>query len=184
MPILDSTSMCLPKPPIDLNSFAVWQSLLAAIIGGLLALAGTFAAKYWERRQECRALKAAFGAEIEAILTIAEIRKHLALAQMLVAAWKNGQDVLPKMYGKPPEVDLVYAKNVDKIGMLGKDAADVVLFYTKLAAVRTHLRAICEGHLSELEVPDRINFVQQAIDLWSDTKPEAEILVARLKAGV
>jgi hypothetical protein len=49
----------------------------------------------------------------------------------LLAKWRNGEDYVPKMYAfeddKMPE-DPVYRGNVDKIGLLGTDAADTSSF--------------------------------------------------------
>ncbi|HEY1160319.1 MAG TPA: hypothetical protein VGE83_06795 [Terracidiphilus sp.] len=167
-------------PTLDPSNLAAWQTLLAAIVGGVLTFGGAFAAKFWEHRQQRLALRAAFGAEIDALLKISEIRKHEALAENLLGSWKRGEDVVPTMFGSPPQSDPVFANNVDKIGLLGSDASEVVLFYTKLAAVRVHLRLMCEGGLRSMTLPQRIDFVEQAFSIWREAKPSAEELVARL----
>jgi hypothetical protein len=81
-----------PFPTPAPDTLAAWQTLLAAIVGGVLAFGGAFAAKFWEHRQQRLALRAAFGAEIDAILKISEIRKHETLAESLLDAWKRGED--------------------------------------------------------------------------------------------
>jgi hypothetical protein len=167
-------------PTLDPSNLAAWQTLLAAIVGGVFTFGGAFAAKFWEHRQQRLALRAAFGAEIDALLKISEIRKHQSNAENLVAAWKGGEDFLPMMFGSPPESDPVYANNVDKIGLLGNDAAEVVLFYTKLNAVRVHLKLICDGDLKAMTLQQRIDWVEQGLEIWREAKPRAEELVARL----
>jgi hypothetical protein len=169
-----------PSPTPDPNTFMAWQSLVGTIVGAVLALGGGFGANWLEHRRQRRALRAAFGAEIDAILKISEIRKHEILAEILLNAWKRGQDNVPLMFGSPPQSDPVFANNVDKIGLLGSDASEVVLFYTKLAAVRVHLKVMCEGGLTPMTLPQRIEFVEQALTIWRDTRPKAEELVARL----
>jgi hypothetical protein len=167
-------------PTPDPNTIAAWQTLGAAIVGGVLSFGGAFAAKFWERRQQRLALRAAFGAEIDALLKITEIRKHETFAENLLNAWKKGEDVVPMMFGSPPQSDPVFANNVDKIGLLGRDASEVVLFYTKLAAARVHLKLMCDGGLKSMTLPQRIEFVEQAVTIWREAKPRAEKLVSRL----
>ena len=167
-------------PNLDPSNLAAWQTLLAAIVGGLFAFGGAFAAKSREHRQQRLALRAAFGAEIDALLKISEIRKHQSNAESLLAIWRRGEDFLPMMFGSPSESDPVYANNVDKIGLLGNDAAEVVLFYTKLNAVRVHLKLICDGGLKAMTVQQRIDWVEQGLEIWREAKPRAEELVARL----
>jgi hypothetical protein len=167
-------------PTLDPSNLAAWQTLLATIVGGVLTFWGALAAKFWEHRQQRLALRAAFGAEIDALLKISEIRKHQSNAENLVAAWRGGEDVLPRMFGSIPESDPVYANNVDKIGLLGNDAAEVVLFYTKLNAVRVHLKLICDGGLKAMTLQQRIDWVEQGLKIWREAKPRAEELVARL----
>ena len=173
-----------PTPPLDPSNLAAWQTLLAAVVGGAIAFGGAFAAKSWEHRQQRLALRAAFGAEIDALLKISEIRKHQSNAENLVAAWKAGEDVLPMMFGSLPESDPVYAKNIDKIGLLGNDAAEVVLFYTKLNAVRVHLRLILDGGLKAMTLQQRIDWVEQGLEIWREAKPRAEELAAKLTRTV
>jgi hypothetical protein len=74
----------------------------------------------------------------------------------------------------------VYANNADKIGLLGNDASEVVLFYAKLSAVRVHLKVICDGGLKPMALPQRIDFVEQALLIWREARPRAEKLVAKL----
>jgi hypothetical protein len=152
-------------------------------VGGFFAVGIAFAAKFLEHKQQRLALRAAFGAEIGALLEIIEIRKHEAFAATLLDAWKRGENVDPPMFGSPPQSDPVFANNVDKIGLLGNDASEVVLFYTKLAAVRVHLKVMCEGGLKSMTLPQRIEFVEQAFRIWREAKPRAEELVARLSRG-
>jgi hypothetical protein len=76
-------------PTLAADKLAVWQPLFSTIVGGVLAFGGAFAAKYYEHRQQRLALRAAFGAEISALLKITEIRKHETVAGNLVAAWKR-----------------------------------------------------------------------------------------------
>jgi hypothetical protein len=168
-------------PTFDPSNLAAWQTLLAAIVGGIFAFGGAFAAKSWEHRQQRLALRAAFGAEIDALLKISEIRKHQTNAESLLAVWRRGEDFLPMMFGSPPESDPVYANNVDKIGLLGNDAAEVVLFYTKLNAVRVHLKFICDGGLKTMTLPQRIDWVEQGLEIWREAKPRAEELVTRFR---
>jgi hypothetical protein len=95
-------------------------------LGGGIAIVGSIAVKWWEEYRHRRALRAAFGAEINGILEIANARGHLRNAEEWLARWRRGEDHVPQLFtlddDKMPE-DPVYDKNVDKIGMLGTDAA-------------------------------------------------------------
>jgi len=84
------------------------------------------------------------------------------------------------MFGVPEDNDPVYNKNADKIGVLGSDASDVVLFYKLLKAIRVHLRATQDGRVKDMPIEQRINFVEQGLSLWQQMLPLAENLVERL----
>lgn len=150
------------------------------LLGGVVVLLGTVGVRLWEEWRQRIALRAAFGAEIEGLLIIAELRGHVVNAKAWAARWKKGEDFVPKLFGTPPDEDPVFAKNVDKIGLLGSDAADVVLFYTLLKAIRVHLRALVGGSIKELAPAERAAFTEKGLELWARALPLAEGLVARL----
>jgi hypothetical protein len=157
---------------------------LGVVLGAGVALASTIAVKWWEEGRRRRALRAAFRAEIDALLKIAEVRRHEANAEAWLAKWRSGEDYAPQLFGlnddQMPE-DPVYKANVDKIGMLGADAADVVLFYTNLTAVRINLRVFVTGQIKDFTIEKRIGWVEAALAIWRPTKVLGRSLVERLQ---
>jgi hypothetical protein len=113
-------------------------------------------------------LRAAFGAEINGILEIADARRHVANFEEWLARWCCGEDDVPQPFtldgDKMPE-DRVYNNNADNIGMLGADAADVVLFYTRLTAVRISLRVFVTGQAKEFSNERRIAWVENTLTM-------------------
>jgi hypothetical protein len=166
-----------------LSGLAAWQALLAAVIGGLLAMVGTFAAKWWERRQEARAVRAAFAAEISALVEIARVRKHDETMRNWIERWEKGEDHKATFHGAPRERDPVFSKNVDKIGLLGDDAADVIKLYTQLEALRVQFRAIEDGRLDDFDFRRRIEYVKKALAIYEALIREAEPIARRLYGG-
>src|SRR5262249_28191285 len=162
--------------------------LLSVVVGGVVGVAGSVAtsltAKWWDERRQREELCAAFAAEIEALLKIVETRRHVANFEGWLRRWRNGEDDVPQMFwlndGKAPE-DLVYTKNVDKIGLLGADAADIVLFYTNLGAVRINLRVFVTGQARDFTIERRIAWVENALAIWRPTEALARSLVERLR---
>jgi hypothetical protein len=154
------------------------------VLGGGVVITSSIAVKWWEEWRKRRALRAAFGAEIEALLKIAEARGHEARAEEWLAKWRSGEDHVPQLFAmddnKMPE-DSVFKANVDKIGMLGADAADTVLFYTNLAAVRVNLRVFVTGQAKDFTVERRIVWIEGALNIWRPTKVLGRSLVERLR---
>jgi len=56
-------------------------------------------------------------------------------------------------------------------GMLGTDAADIVLFYTNLNAVRISLRVFMTGQVKEFTIERKIAWVENALAIWRPTAP-------------
>jgi hypothetical protein len=104
-------------------------------------------------------------------LKLAEIRQYEIVFQSWIDHWNRGNlEFVPVMFGVPRDDDPVFSKNVDKIGTLGADAAEIVLWYTLLKALRVHFIAIMDGRLKEMAVEQRIAFVQMALDLAPQMK--------------
>ena len=146
-------------------------------------MAGTFGAKVWERRQEARAVRGAFAAEITGLLEIARVRKHDDTMRNWIERWEKGEDYKPTFHGAPRERDPVFNKNVDKIGLLGDDAADVIKLYTQLEALRVQFRAIEDGRLDNFDFRRRIEYVKKALAIYETLMREAEPVAHRLYGG-
>jgi hypothetical protein len=158
--------------------------LLGVALGGAIAIVSSIAVKWWEDYRHRQALRASFGAEINGILQITEARGHVRNAEEWLARWRRGEDYVPQLFtladgAKMPE-DPVYSKNVDKIGMLGAEAADIVLFYTRLNAVRVNLRVFVTGQIKEFTIERRIAWIENALEIWRPNEALARSLVQRL----
>jgi hypothetical protein len=155
-------------------------TLLATLLGGALSLTGAFAAQSIAHFREGRALRTAFGAEINGILQISQALRHEEVLSELISRWRAGEDVDAAHFGGDLPEDPIYGSNTGRIGLLGREAADTVLFYTRLGAVRVYLKAIADGQLATMDLPRRAEFMQRGLQLWRETKPLGEQLVLRL----
>lgn len=156
--------------------------LWGVLLGGAIAIVSTIVVKRWEEDRQSTALRAAFAAEISGLLRIVEARKHVAFAEHWVEKWGRGEDYQPQMFGLDKiREDPVFSKNVDKIGLLGSDAADTVLFYTTLEAVRVNFLQVVEGKLNNLTIEQRIGVVQGALNLWRPNQELGRSLIERLQ---
>jgi hypothetical protein len=113
-------------------------------------------------------------------MNVAEMTKHEEAFKGWIAVWEKGGDHCPSMYGVPADDDPVYSKNVDKIGVLGSEAADVVRFYSMLKALRVRLRGIEAGRLGEMPNDRKIDFTKETIAVRLRTLSIGEDLVNRL----
>jgi hypothetical protein len=153
------------------------------VLGGAVALGGSLGVKWWDEWRQRQALRAAFGAEINALLKIVESRRHEAFAQEWLAKWRNGEDSVPKMFALDDNKmysDPVYENNVGKIGMLGADAADTVQFYMNMTACRINLRVFVTGEIKNFTIEKRIEWVNSLLAIWLPTKALGQSLVKRL----
>jgi hypothetical protein len=147
--------------------------------GGVIATVGT---KVWEEWRQREALRFAFGAEIEGLLKIAAVRQHEQLLGAYLEPWRKGEDVYPVMWGLPePPEDPIFTKNADKIGLLGRDTSDVVLFYTLLKAVRVDVWCLMDGKWKAVPPANRAVLLERTGAIWSLIKPLGQALVGRLR---
>jgi len=162
----------------------IMGDLLSVLVGGAIGVAGSVAtaitAKWWDEQRQRKALRAAFGAEIGALLKITEARRHVANAQEWLRRWPNGEDHVPKFFWLKTPQDPVYSNNVDKIGLLGTDAADIVLFYTNVDAIRVNLSVLVTGQIKNFTIERRIAWVENALAIWQPTEALGRSLVERL----
>ena len=113
--------------PRDIQMVAAMNPLIAVIVGGVLALVGSFCAKLFEERLQARALRGAFRAEIAGLLEIAAIRKHEEVAAGFISAWKANNPVPFFAYGMElASRNPVFSANVGRIGSIGRELAEEV----------------------------------------------------------
>ena len=160
----------------------IWQTLLAVIVGGLIAPVGSVIVGGWDRRQHRRSLATALRGEIATILAIAERRRYVEFFAGFLEAWKSGErlEVLPGIYGlDPKEADPVVAVNLERIGELEPALAeDVVRFYATLQGIRQDIAAISRGDVETLQ--DRISLLEDDLALWRETDTLGKSLLNRL----
>ena len=113
----------------------VLGTILATILGGILAISGGFAEKIYEQRKERESLRAALRAEIQAILAIVERRDYIAGLSKFIEAIKGGApDLFEIRIGK--DYDIVFRTNCGKLGLLPSDtAAKTVGFYYLVSSI-------------------------------------------------
>jgi hypothetical protein len=157
--------------------------LLSVIIGGAIALSGSFGAKVWEERRERAALRAAFKAEISTLLRMAAARGHDRLFRAAVELWeRKGVEQTIVVFGAEDlPIDPVFSKNVDKIGKIGADiASDLGMFYALMAGIRLDLRALLRGQMQQLTPQARIDVIKRDLALYEEALLLGQQLVKRL----
>jgi hypothetical protein len=158
------------------------SAFLGVIVGGVLALIGSFAAKIWDEWRQAVSLRGAFRAEIAGLLAIAEARKHEAFIEESIAAWKSGNDSPVNFFGLEHAGRVpVFTANVGAIGTIGRQLAEeVTAFYTQLLAVLITIQAFEDGKMQSLPLPARIALAEDALAIWRKAKAEGVMLVEKL----
>ncbi len=112
-----------------------WSTILAAIVGGIIAIGGVFAGKIYERRKERKSLRAALRAEIQAILDIVERRHYIAHLSEFIEAIKAGSiSFFERRVAK--DYDMVFRSNCGKLGLLPSETvAETVRFYYLVSSI-------------------------------------------------
>lgn len=154
------------------------------IAGGVLTLAGSFAAKIFDECRQARALRRAFRAEIKGLFFIAEVRKHLEVAESYVAAWKAGRHVQFTSFGfEQASRDPVFTANVDHIGSIGRRLAEEVIeFYVQLLAVRITIQSFDDPRMQAATPAEKAAHAEAAIKIWRQAKAKGAALVDALEA--
>ena len=156
--------------------------LIGVIVGGVLALLGSFGAKLFEEWLQVRALRGAFRAEIEGLLDIAAIRRHEEVAEGFIAAWKSNNPVPFFSYGMElASRNPVFSANVGRIGSIGRQlAGEVTAFYARLLAVRISSESFDDPRMQAAPLPEKIAHAEAALAIWRKAKADGAALVAKL----
>ena len=94
-----------------------WSTILATVVGGILAIGGWFAGKIYERQKERKSLRAALRAEIQAILAIVERRDYIARLSEFIGAIRAGSTGFFEIRNAK-DYDMVFRSNCSKLGLL------------------------------------------------------------------
>ena len=161
-------------------------TLVAVVVGGLMATLGSFAVRHWERSRNRKGVAAAIGAEIASILSIAERRGYEAHFQSHLDDWKAGRrlDKHPGIYGAEhfaERGDPVFDANASQIGELGPELSkDVTRFYASLRGIRDDIAELSAERVQDIETRSAI--VEDLLELWRETVRLGEDLIERLRA--
>ena len=162
-----------------------WQTIAAVIVGGALTFLGTIAAKIWEHRQRRRVVGQAIRAEIDSTLKMTERRGYEEMFQGYVDRWKAGEalDATPGIIGFDEQSDQqAYPVMFAHLGDLGalrtEDASDVVRFYSGLLGIRSDIKAISRGHVTDPQ--HKLRLVETDLQLWREIRDLGQSLVERL----
>ncbi len=112
-----------------------WSTILATIVGGILAIGGWFVPNAIERCQERKSVRAALRSEIQSILAIVERRDYIRHLSNFVEAIRAGSaNFFERRIGK--DYDIVFRNNCNKLGLLSSEtAARIVRFYSLVSSV-------------------------------------------------
>ena len=159
------------------------EALAGAIVGGFFALAGGILAHWYEERRKRISLRAAFRAEIQNILRIVTIRDYKGLFQRAIREWEADRECKPIIIGGDvSREEPVFSENIDKIGLLGRDAASgIVEFYGVVEGIKTDIRGLCLGQLDSWTNADKARLFKEDLNLWENAKKTGGGLVATLE---
>jgi hypothetical protein len=116
------------------------------------------------------------------LLNIAEVRKHEAVAEAFISAWRAGNPIPFTSFGMDlASRDPVFTANVGRIGSIGRQLAEeVTAFYTQLLAVRITIQSFDDPRMQAVSLPEKIAYAEAALAIWRKAKSEAAALVAKL----
>lgn len=102
---------------------SIWAPLVAAAVGGSLAIAGVVVAEWMKNKNRRKAIAFAFSGEIKGLLQINEVRGYMRRLCDVINKLKNGSRS-EHLYGfsvNEGNYFLVYKRNVEHIGILPAD---------------------------------------------------------------
>jgi hypothetical protein len=143
------------------------------LFGAFLATAGGFWQAQHAHNVERKSLRAAFAAEIRAILSIVERRDYIAGLERFIASIDAQPNVLFQVR-IAKEYDIVFRSNCDKIGLLPAELAKrVVQFYYLISSAIEDIKLLADANASpELRLPWNLHtaegnrfFHQQLLEL-------------------
>jgi len=153
-------------------------TLLAAIVGGVLAIGGQ-ALIDWRRRKELQVnLASSFKAEIASLMENWQRRDYESDFRGLLAAWERGEalDTVVGIPGGTNELEPIYAANASQIGLLKqKDAVDIVKFYNWVRQLQSDIDSLPSRPFHE-----RLDLLRSGLPQFVRTRELGEDLIGRL----
>jgi hypothetical protein len=162
-----------------LDAFDHWQTLLAGILGFTAAIVAVVIALRSERRKAARdleALRRSIGLEVRQCTAVA-LGSFQLLAKL--AQKKDGPITYRMVQSYAHFQDaLIFPAVADKIGLLGSDAIEVLIFYNSIDAVRRGI-----SQLANYRTPDDIspNVVAGTTNCLTPALRQGSAVIAALK---
>lgn len=153
------------------------------IVGGALAMSGSFLAKWQNERRQRKVLRAAIRAEIRTILRAAQARDFEVMFRDYVQQWDNANvEKRIVVWGfDSPQADPIFNANAEKIGTLGADVVEEVgMFYGLVQSIRVDLTAYQKDEMAPLAAQHRVEVVRRSLAMWDEAKAIADRLTPRL----
>ena len=112
-----------------------WSTILATIVGGIIAISSCFIPNAYQRCQERKNVRSALRSEIQSILAIVDRRDYIRhLSEFIEAIRAGSLGLFQRRIGT--EYDIVFRSNCNKLGLLSSEtAAKTVRFYHSVSSV-------------------------------------------------
>lgn len=118
-----------------MNNPAVWTTIISTSIGAITAILATFAVNIWSHQAQRKSLRAAFRGEVSALVSLLTKRNYeQGILNSMEIIHKQNKD---NYFYFPIRRSFmgVYEQNVDKVGMIGELAEDLIIFYSQILAI-------------------------------------------------
>lgn len=151
-----------------------WAPLAPTIVGGLLALLGSFGAIYlpmvFKRRNERRNLAGALAGEIASIMDLVERRQYVAHLHQLIDHVMATREPAAFYFTVRHNYFGVYQANLGSLGVLPPDlAANIACFYANCYAFLEDIETFREDWTSPVIQAQSLERLQEMKRLLEDT---------------
>jgi hypothetical protein len=156
--------------------------VLSVIVGGAIGIVGSFGLSLWKERQSRLALRAAVRASISSILEMYAMREFGDNLQRYINYCREGQSEDWPIFAGAGEIreDPILHNLGDKVGLLGGEAGNVVVFTSMITGIDVDLAAMTNGEFDKVAAARRGQIFQKDLDLWNRAKTLGQDLMIRL----
>lgn len=166
----------------------VVAQLIAVVVGGLLAIAGSVLTSIFIERQrrswDARHLALAFKGEITALNEIIRERRYLSRIEEIIKHMEQTGTPFYMPFRLRFKYNQVYATNVNRIGLLQAPLPEMIpLFYTRLSTVLEDLTSLGDGTFAHLDHEMLVRIYRDALRILTLTSASGEDIIKAINSA-